>query len=121
MRDIINAVCSEIRDFLIRKNDSYGNSAAEPVRIFSSVDAIEQINVRIDDKLRRIAKGHEYHMDDTELDLIGYLILKRCLKRKKDDAEVADTGVFPEEDEREIVLKRLNAIVPDMMSETLAG
>jgi hypothetical protein len=37
------------------------------------------------------------------------------------DKEVMETGVFPEEDEREIVLKRLNAVVPDMMSETLAG
>ena len=78
MEDAITAVCDEIKDLLIMKNKAYGNSAADPVRIFSRVDAIEQINVRIDDKLSRIARG-EQAGEDTELDLIGYLILKRAI------------------------------------------
>ena len=77
----IKEVCDEIADFLIKKNQAYGNSAADPVRVFSKVDTLEQINVRIDDKLSRIKRGNEFDGDDTELDLIGYLILKRVIKQ----------------------------------------
>ena len=38
------------------------------------------MNVRIDDKLSRIARGREYAGDDTELDLIGYLVLRRVAR-----------------------------------------
>ncbi len=75
----IAAVCDHIKKILQEKNRSYGNSVGEPVRIFSQADPIEQINVRIDDKLSRLISGSEYPGDDTELDLIGYLILKRVL------------------------------------------
>ncbi|MCP4024443.1 MAG: hypothetical protein GY729_21555 [Desulfobacteraceae bacterium] len=80
MKYQIKKICDEIKELLLKKNEAYGNSAADPVRIFSKVDAIEQINVRIDDKLSRIMRGSEYQGDDTELDLIGYLILKRAIK-----------------------------------------
>jgi hypothetical protein len=65
---------------LVEKNISYGNSFAEPIGIFSKVDALAQLDVRVDDKLNRIAKGQEYGTEDTEMDLIGYLILKRVLR-----------------------------------------
>jgi hypothetical protein len=46
--------------------------------MFSHNEWEEQINVRIDDKLSRIARGRQdVIQEDTELDLIGYLILKR--------------------------------------------
>ena len=82
MKEKIEQVCDEIKEMLIAKNQAYGNSAADPVRIFAKSDTIEQINVRIDDKLSRIARGHEYENEDTELDLIGYLILKRVINDK---------------------------------------
>lgn len=82
MEKAIQEVCEEIKAFLLEKNRAYGNSAADPVRIFSKVDPLEQINVRIDDKLSRMARGNEYPGDDTELDLVGYLILKRAIKRR---------------------------------------
>ena len=72
----IRAVCQQIADILVSKNRAYGNSALDPVRIFSKADKLEQINVRIDDKLSRIARGRD-NGEDTELDLIGYLVLKR--------------------------------------------
>lgn len=78
---MIADVCNEIRDFLIEKNKSYGNSAIEPVRVFSKASPLEQINVRMDDKLSRISRGNEYGDDDTEKDLVGYLILKRVCKK----------------------------------------
>lgn len=85
MQDEIKEVCDEIKNMLLEKNKAYGNSASDPVRIFSKVDAMEQINVRIDDKLSRIMRGREFAGDDTVLDLIGYLILKRALIRKQTD------------------------------------
>lgn len=83
MEKYIREICAEITTMLLEKNKAYGNSAAEPVRIFSKANPIEQINVRLDDKLSRIARGNEYPGDDTELDLIGYLILKRAVKAKQ--------------------------------------
>jgi hypothetical protein len=59
----------------------YGNLALYPVRIFSRTDPVEQLNVRIDDKLSRIARGSEFAGDDTEPDLIGYLVLRRVARR----------------------------------------
>jgi hypothetical protein len=76
----IAAVCDEIKDLLVRKNRAYGNSALAPLRIFSHADPVEQLNVRIDDKLSRIARGSEFAGDDTELDLLGYLILRRVAR-----------------------------------------
>ena len=82
MQQTIKQVCEELTEFLLAKNKAYGDSASDPVRIFSKTDPLEQINIRIDDKLSRIARGNEFDGDDTELDLIGYLVLKRAIKRK---------------------------------------
>jgi len=80
---LIKKECTNIMNILLQKNKEYGDSAINPVRIFSSVDSIEQINVRIDDKLSRIKnKKSKVIKEDTELDLIGYLILKRVAKAK---------------------------------------
>jgi hypothetical protein len=70
----------EIKEFLLKKNKAYGNSALRPVRIFSKASPVEQINVRLDDKVSRLMNGNEYPGDDDELDILGYLILKRMAK-----------------------------------------
>ncbi|MCX8022781.1 MAG: hypothetical protein N2745_08425 [Syntrophorhabdaceae bacterium] len=71
-----------IRVMLEQKNIRYGNSAMNPLRIFSSADPEEAINVRIDDKLSRIKNtGEAGNDEDTLLDLIGYLVLKRIVRR----------------------------------------
>jgi hypothetical protein len=82
----IAVVCDEIKEMLLAKNRAYGNSALAPLRIFSRADPVEQLNVRIDDKLSRIARGREFAGDDTELDLIGYLVLRRVAARIGKDA-----------------------------------
>jgi hypothetical protein len=69
-----------IANMLIDKNAKYGNSALRPKRIFSRANPIEQINIRIDDKLSRIENQNENDDEDAEMDLIGYLILKRVCK-----------------------------------------
>lgn len=75
MKELIENKCDEIKEFLLEKNKAYGNSALDPINIFSKNKAIEQIAVRIDDKLNRLKKGSEYPGDDTVKDLTGYLIL----------------------------------------------
>lgn len=77
---MIREACNEMAERLIAKNRAYGNSAMEPVRVFSKADPLEQINVRLDDKLSRIMKGEEYEGDDNEFDLEGYLVLKRVCR-----------------------------------------
>lgn len=79
----VENVLNGIRDMLVEKNRKYGNSALNPIRIFSSSSAVEQLNVRIDDKLKRIQNQQEDDDEDAELDLIGYLVLKRLAKRAK--------------------------------------
>jgi hypothetical protein len=81
--DLIKNVCSDVQEMLIQKNRAYGDSALDPVRIFSKSDAVEQIYVRIDDKLSRVKRGHEYPGDDTIKDLVGYLILLLVAKEKQ--------------------------------------
>jgi len=73
-------VCNNIKDMLIEKNKSYGDSALDPIRIFSKANSDEQIKIRIDDKLSRISRGSEFYGDNDLDDLIGYLILLKVSK-----------------------------------------
>lgn len=86
-KDKIIAICEDIKDLLVAKNERYGDSALTPVRIFSQADNKEQLRVRIDDKLSRI---HTAHLDEDEevlQDLVGYLILY-MISLKDDEPEV---------------------------------
>lgn len=74
--------CNAIAEMLCDKNRKYGDSALNPVRVFSRCNALEQINVRLDDKLSRLQSAQGDDTEDAELDLIGYLILKRIAKRR---------------------------------------
>jgi hypothetical protein len=77
---LIAEECYKVRDLLHQKNAAYGNSALDPLRVFSKADSEEQIRVRIDDKLSRLARGSAAG-EDVELDLLGYLILLRVARR----------------------------------------
>lgn len=72
--DILNSAL-EIAEMLIKKNISYGNSALEPVRIFSKADPKEQLMVRLDDKISRIKNQESFPGDNDIDDMIGYLVL----------------------------------------------
>jgi hypothetical protein len=73
----ISRVCDDVKNLLLQKNKKYGDSALNPSRIFSKADTSEQLCVRIDDKLSRIAKGAGLLATDEDVlqDLIGYLVL----------------------------------------------
>lgn len=72
--------CLGIAELLIEKNRAYGNSALQPVRVFSKASPEEQLLVRIDDKLSRLARGSAAG-EDVVADLIGYLVLLRLARR----------------------------------------
>lgn len=82
MEKLIEEECDNIKNMLLQKNKKYGNSALEPKRIFSKASKIEQIKVRIDDKLSRIANQNLEDDEDVVQDLIGYLILLRIASTK---------------------------------------
>jgi hypothetical protein len=76
----VTVVLEEIRDLLIAKNQKYGNSALEPLGVFSQLSAKEGLLVRIDDKLKRIKNGSlEKDDEDVINDLIGYLVLLKII------------------------------------------
>ena len=75
--DSIERVCDHIKKLLLEKNSHYGDSALKPTRVFSKASPVEQLLVRIDDKLSRIQKGTGFMGggEDVIVDLIGYLVL----------------------------------------------
>jgi len=65
---------------LNEKNKRYGDSALQPLGIFSSFvsednsEAFNGIMIRLDDKLKRVANADRLRKNDIA-DLIGYLFL----------------------------------------------
>lgn len=78
--DSVFEVTDSISKMLIEKNRKYGNSALNPARVFSKSDAVEQLKVRIDDKISRMSSGQVDDDEDVVDDLIGYLILLKIAK-----------------------------------------
>jgi hypothetical protein len=85
--DKVSICLKEIHALLVKKNNAYGNSALEPSRIFSRADSIEQLKVRIDDKLTRIKTQGFDDSEDTLNDLIGYLVLLKIALTEKDEMD----------------------------------
>lgn len=73
-QDKISEVLDSMKRLLTAKNKKYGNSALEPLGVFSKQDASNSICIRIDDKLSRIRNSQELRKNDVS-DLIGYLTL----------------------------------------------
>jgi len=82
-REEVSSILDDIRDMLVSKNEKYGNSALEPIGVFSKLSPKEGLLIRIDDKLKRIKNG-SLHKDDEDVvnDLIGYLVLLKILAKK---------------------------------------
>jgi hypothetical protein len=87
VRKRIAKICDELKALLLAKNAAYGNSALEPVRIFSRSSPEEALLVRIDDKLSRLMRGHEFAGDDTVRDLAGYLLLLLVYRSTDEEAK----------------------------------
>lgn len=80
----VKEVLEELGRSLIAKNAAYGDSALNPMRVFSRSDAEEGIRVRLDDKLSRIARGDGSGDEDAVADLLGYLVLLRIAQRRRE-------------------------------------
>lgn len=88
----VRSVLEDIADLLVDKNKKYGDSALNPQRIFSTTSTIEQIDVRIDDKLSRIKNMNTNNIEDVKesvadsiKDLVGYLVMREIATRRQDN------------------------------------
>jgi len=83
-QELIKIECDLIKEMLLAKNRSYGDSAIRPISMFArGLSSESQIRVRIDDKLNRIIQGNKADDEDVIQDLIGYLILLRIARKIK--------------------------------------
>jgi hypothetical protein len=85
----IGKVMEGLNTFLIAKNKNYGNSALEPLKVFSKIEPTNSICVRVDDKLSRIVNGSELRKNDI-VDLAGYLVLLCAQKGWNNFEELID-------------------------------
>ena len=87
----VHDILQEIENLLIAKNEKYGNSALEPLGVFSQLSAKEGLLVRIDDKLKRIKNG-SLDKDDEDVvnDLIGYLVLLKIHANREQNFDELD-------------------------------
>lgn len=79
----IAQICDEIRELLLEKNRKYGDSALNPVRVFSKASTMEQLKVRLDDKLSRLRNAQDDEDEDVVSDLIGYLVLFKVAQMRE--------------------------------------
>ena len=100
---------------LIAKNQKYGNSAIEPLGIFSELTPEEGLKVRIDDKLKRIKNG-SLDKDDEDVinDLIGYLVLLKILHKKDQPNEALKKGAEKKK-QRELLSQIMTADQKDRL------
>ncbi len=90
MSDFANRVAktaARVVNLLRIKNEQYGDSVQQPLRVFSKLDSQAGIRVRIDDKLSRLARGNDSIESDIDIvdDLIGYLILLRMMMEEEEE------------------------------------
>ena len=85
----IKEVTDKVCEMLQEKNDAYGNSALEPINIFSKGNASDSLRARIDDKLARIKnRGINDETEDTLFDLCGYLVLLIISEEEKSKSNI---------------------------------
>lgn len=83
--------CEIIKELLLEKNRKYGDSALNPIRIFSKSSPVEQILVRLDDKISRLKNKQIDEDEDVISDLIGYLILLKISLKQRENSDGTKT------------------------------
>lgn len=73
-KDQIMTICNSLSTFLQEKNKRYGDSALNPLNIFSKESAGNSILVRLDDKLTQIMNSTELRKKDIS-NILGDLVL----------------------------------------------
>jgi hypothetical protein len=79
----LDKVAERVVSLLKEKNANYGDSALNPLKVFSKLSSKEALCARLDDKIARIRnKGINDNTEDTLDDIIGYLLLlKMAIER----------------------------------------
>jgi len=108
----VHNILQAIEDLLIAKNEKYGNSALEPLGVFSQLSAKDGLLIRIDDKLKRIKNG-SLDKDDEDVvnDLIGYLVLLKIQTKSKPKP----THGWREMKEKQELIKKMQQDLRDEM------
>ena len=78
-KDKIILVLDSLKELLLEKNKRYGDSAINPIKIFSKLDAEEGIKLRLNDKISRVYNSNELRINDVA-DVMGYLVLLCAVK-----------------------------------------
>lgn len=71
----VNDRLKKLVDHVIEKNRKYGNSALNPIRVMSTLSTVEQLYIRLDDKLNRLMNRQDDEDEDIPFDIAGYFIL----------------------------------------------
>ena len=72
--NMIDELFDNFKDLLKHKNRKYGDSALNPIAVFSKIGAEHQICNRLDDKISRIKNSNELRKNDVA-DIFGYIAL----------------------------------------------
>lgn len=72
---LVNERLYQLVDHVIEKNRKYGNSALNPIRVLSTLSTVEQLYIRLDDKLNRLMNRQDDEDEDIPFDIAGYFIL----------------------------------------------
>ena len=86
--DAVAAWLQTVADTVRARNATYGDSAIDPIRVFSRASSDEQLRVRIDDKLSRVARGAGA-TPDTLVDLAGYIAILAVVQQRAEAAAAA--------------------------------
>lgn len=81
--ELLREEVDRVYDMLAEKNEAYGNSALEPLRVMSKAAPVEQIKIRMDDKLSRLVRGQAAG-EDAMKDLVGYYFLLKVAERLRE-------------------------------------
>lgn len=108
----ITRMCNRVMDLLLSKNEKYGDAALNPARIMSKANSVEQILIRIDDKLNRINQGAGLLASDEDVvqDLAGYFILLMIALERENLRAFEDCKVLMERRERMTVEDALSDV-----------
>lgn len=76
---LIEETCDSLKSLLLYKNEKYGNSALQPINVFSKETADTGLLHRLDDKISRIKNNRDLRKNDIA-DVFGYVALL-CVSR----------------------------------------
>lgn len=77
--------CDYVRDALLEEIQECNTLTLNPIQFFSTVDKLEQIRVKLDDKLNCLINQQGDKNETVLFDLVKYLVLYRVTKRIQEE------------------------------------